>query len=410
MNAPSKIVACAACALLLSLAAATGCGRSPDAGPSKDSGGGNPAAPAQAPAGSGAPAAPVAPAAPAAGSPSAAAAPKGEAAPNTLQNPVPAGVDPKKPIAKVNGTAITAEQGYTIYQMNKAMIEQRGHALNEQQDQALRAQVLQQLIGEELLFQGAGSAGIKVTPAELDGKLKELHAQAGSEENFKKIMASSGMSDAEVRTELERRLRIDAYEKTIASSKGVTEDVARKFYDENRDGFKTPELARVQFILLKATDKDPETVRSDSKARAEEAQKKAAGGADFTALAKQYSQDGTASKGGDVGYFPRGVMFPKFEEYAFTLAPGGVSPVFETPKGFNVMKVVERKPEAIRPFDEVKGQLMLDMGRALGQKLVSDKVNDMAGKAKIEVLDAAFKAPPPPPSTIAPAAAPSGKK
>jgi parvulin-like peptidyl-prolyl isomerase len=218
------------------------------------------------------------------------------------------------------------------------------------------------------------------------------------------------MSDSEVRTELERRLRTDAYEKSIASSKGVTEDVAKTFYDENREMFKTPELARVQFILLKATDKDPETVRSDSKTRAEEAQKKAAGGGDFTALAKQYSQDGTASKGGDVGYFPRGVMFPKFEEYAFTLAPGSVSPVFETPKGFNVMKVVERKPEAIRPFTEVKGPLMLDMGRALGQKLVSAKVNELAAKAKIEVLDAEFKAPPPAPSTIAPAAAPAGKK
>jgi peptidyl-prolyl cis-trans isomerase C len=375
MTMRSNISPWAAAFAVLSLVAATGCGGSHDAGTPKE------------------PEPGVAATASTPGSPAPAAVPVAgaDATPTAeTESPVPKGVDPKKTVATVNGAAITADRAYSIYDMNKAMLRQRGHVLNDSEDQALRASTLQNLIAEELLFQGANAAGVKVAAPEIDAKIKDLRTRAGSDENFKKMMEGAGLTEPEVRAEIERSLKTQAYEKTIAESKGVTEDVAKKFYDGNKDMFKTPEQAHVQLILLKATDTDPDSVKAEAKARAQEAQKKGASGADFAALAKQYSQDATAAKGGDIGFFPKGVMFPRFEELAFSLPPGTVSPVFETPKGFNVVKVIERKPESIRPFAEVKDALMLDMGRALGRKLVQDKVSELAAKAKIDVLDPAF--------------------
>jgi parvulin-like peptidyl-prolyl isomerase len=161
----------------------------------------------------------------------------------------------------------------------------------------------------------------------------------------------------------------------------------------------------VQSILLKVTSGDPEPVRVEARKRAEEAAKRAAAGEDFAALAKEYSQDPSATRGGDLGLVPRGVMFPKFEEVAFSAKPGSVSPVFETPKGFNVIRVLERQPESTRSYDEVKQALMAEMGRFLEEGIVQAKVKELAATAKIEVLDSSF-APPQQSQAQAPAAKP----
>jgi parvulin-like peptidyl-prolyl isomerase len=335
------------------------------------------------------------------------AAPPPPAAPNTA-SPVPPGVDPQRPVATVNGKPIPAEKVYSVYEMNKAMLQQRGRVLNGTDDQALKAQSLEVVVADELLYQAALAKGISVGAAEVDATVKQFKARVGSDEAYKKFLAESGLTDAAVRKEVERNMQTEAYRKGLDAGKGVSEEQARKFYDANapKGMFNVPEQVHVQYILVKATDKDPESVRIDAKKRAEEAAKRAAAGEDFTALAKQYSQDPTAARGGDIGLFPRGVMFPKFEEVAFSAKPGDVSPVFETPKGFNVMKVLERKPESTRSFDDVKSALMLDMGRVLEQDLLQNKVRELAAGAKIAILDPTFAMPPRPPAAQAPPAQP----
>jgi len=334
---------------------------------------------------------------------SAAQAPPVEPADAPPDSPVPPGVDPKKPVATVNGKPIPAEKVYSVYQMNRMMLQQRGRTLNSTEDQMLKAQSLQVVIADELLYQAALQAGVKAAPAEVDAALKQWKSRVGSEENYKKFLESSGMTGADVRHELERNLVTEAYQKTLVAGKGVTEQEAKTFYSGNQEMFKVPELAHVQYILVKATDKEPESVRADAKKRAEEAQKRAAGGEDFGAVAKQFSQDASAAKGGDIEPFPRGVMFPKFEEVAFGSKPGEVSAVFETPKGFNVIKLIALQPPTIRPFDEVKAQLMLEMSRFNEQNVVQEKIQQLSATATIAVLDSSFEMPPPPEAANLPA-------
>jgi parvulin-like peptidyl-prolyl isomerase len=320
---------------------------------------------------------------------------------------VPPGVDPKKVIATVNGRSLDAEKVYSVYQMNKLMLQQRGRTLYATEDQMLKAQSLQVVIADELLYQAAMAAGVKVAPAEVDAALKQWKSRVGSEENYKKFLQASGMSPVDVRRELERNQVTEAYRKGLVAGKGVTEDQAKQFYAANPEMFKVPEQAHVQYILVKATSKEPESVRADAKSRAEEAQKRAAAGDDFGELAKQFSQDGTAARGGDIGFFPRGVMFPKFEEVAFSLKPGEVSAVFETPTGYNVMKLLEIKAPSIRAFDEVKTQLMLEMGQLVEQDVVQSEIQKLSGSAKISVLDDSFAMPAPPAIAAGPSGAPA---
>jgi parvulin-like peptidyl-prolyl isomerase len=190
-------------------------------------------------------------------------------------------------------------------------------------------------------------------------------------------------------------LKTAAYGKSLVGGKSITEEQAKAFYDANapKGMFNVPEQVHVQFILVRTAAGDSESVRSDARKRAEEAAKRAAAGEDFAALAKQYSQDKSAARGGDVGLVPRGVLFPNFEEFVFSAKPGTVSPVLETPKGFNVVKVLEKKPEARRTYEEVKSALMADMGRMMEQDIVKARVRELAAAAKISVLDSSFNPP-----------------
>jgi len=321
----------------------------------------------------------------------------------------PRGIDPQMLVATVNGKPIVAERVYGLYRMNKGMLQQRGRTLNEQDDQALRAESLEVVIADELLYQAALANHVTVSAGEIDEAIKQIKARAGSEEAYKKFLSEAGLSEVDVRREVGRNHQTEAYRKSLVAGTGVTEDQARKFYDANvqKGMFNIPEQVHVQYILVKAEASDPESMRIEARKRADEAAKRAAAGEDFSALAKQYSQDATAARGGDIGLFPRGVMFPKFEEIAFAGKPGDVTPVFETPKGFNVMKILEKKPESTRTYDEVKNALMLDMGRLMEQDIVRAKIQELAAGAKIAILDRSFARPAPPAAATAKTTAPA---
>ncbi len=127
------------------------------------------------------------------------------------------------------------------------------------------------------------------------------------------------------------------------------------FYKENLTQYQTPGQVRASHILLETEGKDAAVVQT----LAEEVLAKAkAPGADFAALATQYSNDeGSRENGGDLDYFGRGRMVPAFEQVAFTLQPGMISDLVKTDFGFHIIKVVDSKPEITRPLDEVRAQI-----------------------------------------------------
>ncbi len=114
---------------------------------------------------------------------------------------------------------------------------------------------------------------------------------------------------------------------------------------------------RSRHVLIKVESNASDEDKAKALEQAESVRRKALAGSDFAALAKKYSEDeGTAKKGGDLGYNPRGRMVKTFDDAQFAVEVGGVSEVVESPFGFHVIKV-EGKREGDVPRDEAIHEL-----------------------------------------------------
>jgi peptidyl-prolyl cis-trans isomerase D len=146
-----------------------------------------------------------------------------------------------------------------------------------------------------------------------------------------------------------RYLAIDA--EALRSTVTVTPQEIQARYNDNLQAYTTPEQIRASHILFKTDGKDAAAVRKV----AESVLAKVKAGGDFAALAKQYSEDdGSKANGGDLGFFGRGAMVKEFEDAAWALQPGQVSGIVQTPFGFHIIKVTDKRAASTRTLDEVR--------------------------------------------------------
>ena len=177
-----------------------------------------------------------------------------------------------------------------------------------------------------------------------------------------------------------RYLLLDA--QAIRNNITVPEQDIQRAYRQNIDQYSQPEQIRASHILLNTEGKDEAAVRA--KAEALLAQIK--GGADFAALAKQHSNDGSAQAGGDLGFFPRGQMVKPFEDAAFALKAGEVSPIVESEFGYHIIKSSERRDARTVPLAEVSDRIAQALRQQKQQQLAQEYVQSLKTKGKVEIL------------------------
>lgn len=319
------------------------------------------------------------------------------------------GAPSRRPVAEVNGAPILERRVLEVAALNKLRAEAEGKVFSEEDERRLRAASLDLLIDAELMIQAARERGLVVSPEEVEAELRAARARFDTDEAYADYLREAQLTEEEVREEAERRLLMNAYKKSVLGQTPVTDEDARRFYEENKALFVEPEKVRVANILVRAKQDDPPALREQARKRVQEARKRVLAGQDFGAVAREYSQHPTATRGGDLGFIPKGApaVLPKFEEVAFSTPVGDVSEVFETPFGFNVLKVIEKKPEEPLPFERVRAEILVQLGMMRDSEALSAHLAQLRGSAKIQVLDPAYL--PPEPKADASGAAKGGK-
>ena len=167
----------------------------------------------------------------------------------------------------------------------------------------------------------------------------------------------------------------------------VTPQEVEARYNQNNQTYSTPEQVRASHILFKTEGKDEAAVRKE----AEAVLAKVKGGADFAALAKQYSEDDQSKpQGGDLDYFGRGAMAQEFEDAAWALDVGKISEIVKTPFGFHIIKLTDKKAATTRTLDEVRpqieDQLRWEKAQAEAQRIGDEIAKEIDDPADLDTV------------------------
>ncbi len=222
------------------------------------------------------------------------------------------------PVVSVIGNVIWNIATYNQYLFERASIkkfyESQGQDLKSADGKAklkqLEQDLIKQLSDNLLIAQQARKYGVRVTSKEVDSEFNELVKNAGGMDKVKTTLT--------------------------------------KLYGWTIPDFK--EKIRQSLLQKKLAEKvtsDPK-LNEAAKKQAEDILKQVQAGGDFAELAKKYSSDGSASNGGDLGFFGKGQMVPEFEKAAFALQPGQTSGIVKTQYGYHIIKVTDKKDDQIR--------------------------------------------------------------
>ncbi|MBN8209289.1 peptidylprolyl isomerase [Bacillus sp. NTK071] len=209
-----------------------------------------------------------------------------------------------------------------------------------------------------------------VSDKEVEAELEKIKENFETDEQLEQALQSNGYKDLE-------QFKVDVRKQLLAQKAAtegveVTDKKLKEFYENNKNLFTELEASH---ILV------------DDEKTAKEVQKKLEDGGDFAKLAKEYSKDGSAENGGELGIFKKGDMVAEFEEAAFALKEGEVSDIVQSQFGYHIIKL---KSKTVKPFKEAKDQVE-EQYMLQNAKDVPTVIDKLIQDSDIKVKDDQFK-------------------
>jgi foldase protein PrsA len=206
-------------------------------------------------------------------------------------------------------------------------------------------QILDSYMTLKLIALEANKAKVNVTDADINTELQDLKIKNNftTDDQLNKALAQSNMTIDSLKENIKTNLQL---RKILEPQIPVTDAELQKYFETNKANYGTSEQVKASHILL-GTQAEADAVLAELKK-----------GADFATLASQKSTDpGSKAKGGDLGFFGKGVMNQQFEMAAFALKKGEMSGVVQSPNGFHIILVTDIIPAVVPTFETVKDKV-----------------------------------------------------
>jgi len=340
-----------------------------------------------------------------------------------LRSPRPSGEGPVRKIT----TVVAQVGGYKVDRLDfeqrfKRLVQQQPGGMDIPQQAYARYQLLDNIIEHHLLVEAAKGAGIKILRNEIDQRIDNIADSSISnrfpdQKMLHTYLKRKGISYQDYhdqirkaleanRDQLQEAMLLEKLENGIKSQIQVTEETVKDAYRQVK--------ARHILIKPKRTAKETssenasspseqqespgntasdQTAKQQARQKAQELLEEIKQGADFAELARKYSDDpASAKQGGELGWFGHQQMVKEVTNAAFALQPGQVSDVVETPFGFHIIKVEDKRLNLPKDFEENKQRYISQQQSYQKQTAWNQFISNLREQAHIEVHDPELRA------------------
>ena len=255
-------------------------------------------------------------------------------------------------VAKVNNDIITLS---TIEDKVSLMLERHtGESV-----ESLMQIALDMIIDEKLQLQEAKRLKIPVDDESVLKAIDDIKEKNHlTDDDMQQMLKSERSTMAQYKNRIKEHIlvsKVVSYQ--LRNRINISEKEIKQYYATHQSAFYVPDQVHPQHILLIFDEKISEEQKQVKRKRAEEALKKIRDGEKFSEVAKQYSEDVSASTGGDLGFLERGKMVAAFQDAVFKLRPGEVSGIVETSYGLHIIRLQEVRPGRTKLYREVKDDI-----------------------------------------------------
>jgi peptidyl-prolyl cis-trans isomerase SurA len=252
----------------------------------------------------------------------------------------------------------------------------------------LRAQLLEEMVNEELIVQSAEEAKIEIESSEVDAAIDEIRKQNNLDEaGLAQALEQQGYTLSAYKQDLRRQLlRLRAVNQLVRPKVTVTDEDVRARYDAMQRRSEAVSAVRLAHILVRVPEKASEQEIAVGRDRAAAAIQRVKAGEDFAKVAAEVSDDdSTKGGGGELGWFERGTMTPEWEAVVFGMDKGEVRGPVSGPQGLHVFLVQDVKRTDLKSFEDLKEQLRAELTRREMDKQTQQWIAELRKKAYIDI-------------------------
>ncbi len=279
---------------------------------------------------------------------------------------------PEPPVATVNGERIDRPE--FLQKLAEEAALAKGEApLKDEQRARLKEEVLGHLIEERIMLQRARELFLIVGADELEARIAEIRKDY-TDDSFTAQFGDRGISYPLWKEALRKRLLL---EKVIALDVNkriqVTEGEAELYFKANRRLYASERRVRALQIVVRDRDLADRTL------------KRLKAGEDFDKVAREVSIGPESARGGDLGFFERGIMPEEIDRIVFSLSLGKVSDVVQSPYGFHIFKVLAKEEGGGPKLADARERVLADLRKLKEAEAYERWIEGLKEKAEIRV-------------------------
>jgi parvulin-like peptidyl-prolyl isomerase len=286
------------------------------------------------------------------------------------EKPTPAPAEPV--VATVNDETIVLKE-FEKTLTGETALANRETPLRAAETESLKEEVLENLIRERIMLQRARNLSLAVGEAELTARIDEIRKDY-SDGQFDELFGAGRIDLSEWRDALRKRMLLEnLIDREVNAKIQVTDQEAERHFNANPRAYAAERRVRVAQIVL------------PDRKRAEEVLKRLKTGEDFDKVAREVSIGPEAVRGGDLGFFERGVMPEAIDRMVFSLKVGKLSRVAQSPYGFHIFKVLGRDAAGGEKFPDVRERVIAELGKQKEAEAYKSWIEDLRAKAVIRI-------------------------